>query len=328
MVSLFKKFIQHFVIIGLLFSVSIFNAEYVQAATTVMWGKTELKKGQIGKVMILKETPLYKIDSDGSLSELRKLAKGDEFRVYSYQAKNGGLFGVGGGGFIQQNVTAVKYETPSKTKLEELSRINRSSTNSFSKPAEKVAGIKTIYGNHTYGSKSQAEYDVVVKKAKEAFATYKEDTELVTYIERYISGERSKGGFDYESQMLESVHNCYESLLLNGVSMADVLKLIKSFTVDSVIREGSKDPLDGSPRSAYDAIVLKTDDCDSTAQSQSLSFDMAGFSTMIVAGNNHADLYVKVNDIWYFYGSGGFDASSKSPTNISAGQYIMSHPTF
>ena len=78
-------------------------------------GKTELKLGQIGKVTILSNATLVKM-SNGSLSTTRQLKKGEEFRVYSYKSNHGGLYGVGGGSFIQKN-SKIKYETPSKSKL-------------------------------------------------------------------------------------------------------------------------------------------------------------------------------------------------------------------
>lgn len=84
----------------------------------VMWGKTELKLGQIGKVTILKDTNLVKLNNDGSISTVRKLTKGDEFRVYQYKGQHGGLYGVGSSSFVQKNDAAVLYETPSKKKLE------------------------------------------------------------------------------------------------------------------------------------------------------------------------------------------------------------------
>lgn len=85
-------------------------------APKVMWGKTELKLGQIGKITIVKDTYLMKIESDGSLSTVRTLKKGEEYRVYSYKGQQNGLYGLGGGSFVQKN-DAIKYETPSKAKL-------------------------------------------------------------------------------------------------------------------------------------------------------------------------------------------------------------------
>lgn len=85
-------------------------------AAKVMWGKTELKLGQIGKVTVLSDTSLVKLESDGSLTTVRPMKKGEEYRVYSYNNNHGGLYGVGGGSYVQKS-TKVKYETPSKSKL-------------------------------------------------------------------------------------------------------------------------------------------------------------------------------------------------------------------
>ena len=98
--------------------------EQVQTpALRVMWGKTELKLGQIGKVTILEDTYLMKIENDGSLSTIRTLKKGEEYRVYSYKGQQNGLYGLGGGSFVQKS-SAVRYETPSKAKLALLQKTN------------------------------------------------------------------------------------------------------------------------------------------------------------------------------------------------------------
>ncbi|MEH7391286.1 hypothetical protein [Bacillus sp. JJ1474] len=107
------------------------------ASAKVMWGKTELKKGQIGKVTILRETPVVNLDDKGNISSVvKRVNKGDEFRVYSYQNKFGGLYGLGGGLFVQKNEAAVKYETPSKAKLALLEA--ESKPQQPEKPKEKV----------------------------------------------------------------------------------------------------------------------------------------------------------------------------------------------
>lgn len=82
----------------------------------VMWGKTELKLGQIGKITILSNTNLVKMENNGSLTTVRPMKKGEEYRVYSYKSNHGGLYGVGNGSYVQKSAK-VKYETPSKKKL-------------------------------------------------------------------------------------------------------------------------------------------------------------------------------------------------------------------
>lgn len=111
-----SKFIKVFSLFVLILGFSFYNVNGADAASKVMWGKTELKLGQIGKVTILSNTNLVKIESNDSLTKVRTLKKGEEYRVYSYKSNHGGLYGVGGGSYIQKS-TQIKYETPSKSKL-------------------------------------------------------------------------------------------------------------------------------------------------------------------------------------------------------------------
>ena len=78
-------------------------------------GKTELKKGQIGKVTILENTDLLELDVFGNSRTVRTLYKGG-YRVYRYLDSQGGLYGLGGGTYVK-NDQSVNYETPSKAKL-------------------------------------------------------------------------------------------------------------------------------------------------------------------------------------------------------------------
>lgn len=111
-----KKLIKKFTTVALLVLFTFGLTGTANAATSVMWGKTELKVGQIGKITVLGDSKLVKIEKNGSLSTVRTMKKGEEYRVYSYKGQNGGLYGVGGGSFVQIS-TKVKYETPSKSKL-------------------------------------------------------------------------------------------------------------------------------------------------------------------------------------------------------------------
>ncbi|WP_313893836.1 MBL fold metallo-hydrolase [Psychrobacillus sp.] len=111
-----SRFLKVFTILILVLGLNITLVGQADATGKVMWGKTELKLGQIGKATILADTTLVKLESDGSISTVRAMKKGEEYRVYNYKGNHGGLFGVGGGNYIQKN-TKVKYETPSKSKL-------------------------------------------------------------------------------------------------------------------------------------------------------------------------------------------------------------------
>lgn len=84
-----------------------------------MWGKTELKVGQIGKVTVFKRYTNLSIKKWYFLKTDRTFKKGDEYRVYSYKGQDGGYYGLGGGLFVKKS-SAVIYETPSKAKLAKL----------------------------------------------------------------------------------------------------------------------------------------------------------------------------------------------------------------
>ena len=84
----------------------------------VMWDDSELKKGQIGRITILKLINLWKRDANDKLTMARILQPGEVYRVYGYDEKHGGQYSVGSGYWITKMEGYVKYETPSKAKLE------------------------------------------------------------------------------------------------------------------------------------------------------------------------------------------------------------------
>lgn len=85
----------------------------------VMWGKTELKLGQIGKVTILHEIGAQKADpaANGKYKVVKMLKPGEEYRVYGTKRIGEMLLYDLGGGLYVQRTNNIKYETPSKAKL-------------------------------------------------------------------------------------------------------------------------------------------------------------------------------------------------------------------
>jgi 2',3'-cyclic-nucleotide 2'-phosphodiesterase / 3'-nucleotidase len=84
----------------------------------VIWKGKQLKKGQIGQVTVSKDLNLWKREGN-KLVFVRVLKAGEEYRVYSYDSKHGGQYGVGAGHYITNVKGHVKYETPSKDKLKQ-----------------------------------------------------------------------------------------------------------------------------------------------------------------------------------------------------------------
>ncbi|WP_144509999.1 peptidoglycan DD-metalloendopeptidase family protein [Bacillus sp. FJAT-22090] len=91
---------------------------YNPTPTKLMWGKTEFKKGQIGKLTILKPINLWK-DVNGKLTMERVLNPSEEYRVYGYRELHGGQYDVGGGMWVTKMSGYIKYETPSKSLLKQ-----------------------------------------------------------------------------------------------------------------------------------------------------------------------------------------------------------------
>ncbi|MER2079833.1 hypothetical protein [Psychrobacillus psychrotolerans] len=73
------------------------QVDSVSSTEKIMWGKTELKPGQIGKVTILKRINLWQDGPNGKLQMVRVLNPGEEYRVYRYSEDHEGQYNVGGG---------------------------------------------------------------------------------------------------------------------------------------------------------------------------------------------------------------------------------------
>lgn len=186
------------------------NAEAYKIET-VMWGKTELKLGQIGKITVLKDTQLYKIVDGNTITSTRELKKGEEFRVYSYKNQNGGLYGVGGGMFILKD-GSIKYDTPSKTKM---------------------AMLKNIHGIFT-----PVKLDDVSKIFYEVLPEYEQDN-LDNAVESYIAGttgDRNNIQLSY-TEMNKMVHYVYVGDMAKFDEGYEIAKRVGLYLTESELKE-------------------------------------------------------------------------------------------
>ncbi|MBN8202536.1 hypothetical protein LG291_25265 (plasmid) [Cytobacillus firmus] len=97
----------------------VFNEvnRYFPLLDKVRWGVAELKHNQIGRLTMLKDTPLLK-ETDGKFNVARTLKMGEQYRIYGYKEISGkGYYAVGGGHFVEMNPKFAKYETPAKNKM-------------------------------------------------------------------------------------------------------------------------------------------------------------------------------------------------------------------
>ena len=195
-----------------------------------------------------------------------------------------------------------------------------------------VDGIKVKYGKHTYGSRNQSEYDTVVRIVEEALKGYDESSfggsDHEYYLE-YLDGARWSG--DKKDRSARNIGLYYAEAQLGDLVKAGVSKeeIVNVKTLSSIaydIKDGATDPRDGTPRSAYDALVKRVSDCDSDAQVFSLVYDMMGFNTAIIAGNNHAEVLIQIEGKWYECVAGTFRLVDVSKS-LESGSYIYSLPT-
>ncbi len=88
----------------------------------VWWNGMELKKGQIGRITVLKPINLWKRDENDKITMVRILNPGEVYRVYGYDNLHGGQYNVGDDHWITKMDGYIKYETPSQEKIEEANR--------------------------------------------------------------------------------------------------------------------------------------------------------------------------------------------------------------
>jgi hypothetical protein len=85
---------------------STFDPKTTAAVQRNLWGKVEVKSNMIGKIVVLKDTSLFRADK-GKPKVVRKIKKGQEFGVYSFDKT---VFHLANGEYIQKS-KLVKYLT-------------------------------------------------------------------------------------------------------------------------------------------------------------------------------------------------------------------------
>ncbi|MFT4414452.1 phosphodiester glycosidase family protein [Fredinandcohnia humi] len=114
---MFKRLIAGVLLVGLLMGMQ--PATSGAAMNGVYWDNLLMVKGQIGKIKVIKPINLWKRVGDKLVFE-RVLKPNEQYRVYRYDNKFGGQYGLGGGYYITKMAGYVEYKTPSKRKLAEL----------------------------------------------------------------------------------------------------------------------------------------------------------------------------------------------------------------
>lgn len=166
-----------------------------QADAAVTWGPMELKKGQIGRVTILKDTKIY-TQSGTKYNSAGTAKKGQLLRVYT---NRNGYLGIGGGKFVKLD-KSVKYETPSKEKYQAANGV---------KVVKRVFPDSGITYPQVTGMVSKAaeqEINSILYSIAEESAAY-EDNQAEDEEEARMEWDDSWGEFwDWEFKSTFSVH--------------------------------------------------------------------------------------------------------------------------
>lgn len=201
-----------------------------------------------------------------------------------------------------------------------------------------VNSIKVKYGKHTYGSENQAEYDKVmeiVNKGLEGYENVRFDNggEFEQYYKDFLDGQRwsgSRADSSTRNKGLKFAEDRLGALVKAGISKDTIEKVYKVSMVAYSLKEGAKDPQNGTPKSAYDALVRGITDCDADSQVFSAVFDVMGFNTAIIANPGDAKMVVELDGQWFIPISGGFEKVGDLPTttNSSAPLFLHTAPTY
>lgn len=198
-------------------------------------------------------------------------------------------------------------------------------------------GIKVEYGNHHYGSKTQQEFDKVMSTVREKLRdldNYRFGGERnEVYFYEFLNGKRWDGDRSNRTEENRGLFQAEDQigvLVSDGLSNDTVVEMYKAASLARDLLSGSKDPLDGTPRSAYDVLFNKVQDCDAIAQVYSVVFDLLGYNTAIYGVPGHAQIMVEVDGNWYTIVGTSFSKIDELPTSSrqTAQYYWFEVPTY
>lgn len=181
-------------------------------------------------------------------------------------------------------------------------------------------GIKVSYKNHTYNTKSQAEYDQVMNYIANRIKgkTYNDvklkqvDLESdLRILEKLMNGEitvitdRTNPASRTEENITANGYKLtYEDAIKQGVSFDTLAK----FTAASQYVDGFTGGAStawGPPESAYDYFIKNEIDCTSWSYATQAMYDTLGYNTAVVhsPGANHDYLIIELDGNWFSFES-------------------------
>lgn len=185
---------------------------------------------------------------------------------------------------------------------------------------------RTVYGSHTYGVDTQAEYDAVYKRVKAEFDAKYNSPEFGfdEYVHRVLNGERGDNDpsspeyMALDNSFLLDAEKALEPYFDGSMSLKTYEKLYRSNKMYTHLynKYNAKSVAgDKNVKSAYDVLFRGKADCDSSEQLKSLVYDLAGIDNVIIGdGVAHAALIFKVEEGWM---DTAYTAYSKKDVDIT-----------
>ena len=189
---------------------------------------------------------------------------------------------------------------------------------------------RTVYGSHTYGVDTQAEYDAVYKRVKAEFDAKYDSAEFGfdEYMYRVLDGERGiKDRNDPNFRVPENMNLLMSEKALapyfeGRMSMKTYEKMYRTNNFLNYVHskyQSNGVVGDKNLKSAYDVLFRGKADCDSKEQVKSLVYDLAGIDNVVVGdGVTHAVLMFKVDEGWMGSGSKAYTKSEIDSINSNS----------
>jgi len=202
-------------------------------------------------------------------------------------------------------------------------------------------GIKVSYKNHTYNTKSQAEYDQVMnhvnkiisgKKYSDVKLQHQDDAFELGVLERLMNGsltvitDRTDPAFRTpENTTAYRFNIAFKDAISQGVSFETLAKY-RAATMYADYFTGGDNALSGPPESAYDYFIKNEQDCTSIAYATQALFDTLGYNTAVVHSpkTDHDYLIVELDGKWFSTES-SLKAFNKD--SVRSGDFIKFAPT-
>ncbi|GIO38828.1 hypothetical protein J41TS12_36890 [Paenibacillus antibioticophila] len=197
---------------------------------------------------------------------------------------------------------------------------------------KKAGSINVRYGKHSYDSRSQKEYDALMKIVDETLALYNTDLFGREYPEqylRYLEGER----FEDQPEDSEDFTGFYRAdkslkeLITAGIPKEKVIRAVVTSHIARMLIRSVKNNQDKSYGNAYDVIVYGRNSYKSEALAKSAVFDAMGYNTAVIAYSDkgYADVIVQMGGKWWVIGDSSFEVDLLE--SLTSGGHILAQPT-